>query len=153
MRRFLSAQKDNTTPVNVLRRACDKVSPFSPTPLAKDFLHQLGNSAFAANVHRLPSSTWSMVRTRLSPPVSIISLVVDFGCAPQAFSSHLRRQCPTFLRSSMTALSVEFLWLFGVTLHGAEYVDGLHTDLAPDVRVLLPLPLPLLLTAREFILT
>ena len=70
------------------------------------------NSAFAANVHRLLGR-----RCRL--------------CAPRPYSSHLRRQCPTLPWSSMTALSVKFLWLLHCTLfHKGQHVDGLQSHLA-----------------------
>ena len=68
-----------------------------------------------------------MVRTPLSQPMCIISLVVDFGCVLlKCVSSHLRRLCPTFLWSSMTVSLV----VARCTRRQAEYVDGFQTNLA-----------------------
>ena len=78
-----------------------------------------------------PTSNWPVVRTRLSSPMSIISLRL---CAPRSFAWHLRRLCPYFPWAidvnSFRRISVA---VARVLLHGEECVDGLQTpNLAPS---------------------
>ena len=85
-----------------------------------------------------------IIRTRLSTPMSIKSLDVDFSLSP----------IDLFL---LFVASVQrFLWL----LHGVFFHRPQHVNAPPPTPILrklhvlpLPLPLLLLLTARELVLT